>query len=147
MPRAGGLVIDTSVAIKWVVEEADSDAALALAGADMIAPALARIEAGNVLRTLAARQAVSAAQALDLFALLQTAPVVIVDHDEALERQALALALELGHPVYDCVYLALAERTGRHLVTADRRFLRGLAGTEHAGRAIALADLGPPRPA
>ena len=141
MPGAESFVIDTSVAIKWIVDEDGSDAALALGGADMIAPALLRTEAGNVLRTMYARKDVSAEQALDLFAFLQTAPVVIVDHDEDLERRALELALALRNPIYDCVYLALAERTGRRLVTADRRFLRSLTGTEHAGSALDLYEL------
>jgi predicted nucleic acid-binding protein len=29
--------------------------------------------------------------------------------------------LSLDHPVYDCTYLAVAQRTGHELVTADRR--------------------------
>ena len=112
----------------------------------MVAPALFRIEAGNVLRTISARSEISAEHALDLFAFLQTAPVVIVDHDDELEGRALELALALRHPVYDCVYLALAERTGRRLVTADRRFLHSLTGTEHAERAVGLAELNPAPP-
>jgi predicted nucleic acid-binding protein len=32
------------------------------------------------------------------------------------------LALALGHPVYDCLYLALAIRENTHVVTADVRF-------------------------
>ncbi|WP_299823014.1 type II toxin-antitoxin system VapC family toxin [uncultured Jannaschia sp.] len=136
-----GLVIDTSVAIKWIIDEEGSDKADLLRGSDMVAPALLRIEAANVLRTIAARKALSNAHALELFLLLQTAPVTIVDADEILERRALKLALELRHPVYDCVYLALAERLDRKLITADRRFLRGLADTEHADRAIDLAAL------
>lgn len=138
-PHDRALVVDTSVAIKWIVEEEDSDAALALQGADLAAPALFRIEAANVLRSLVARQQVTAAEARDLFALLQTAPVTIVDQDDALERRALELALELRHPVYDCLYLALAERIGRRLVTADGRFVRALTGTGHEGRALPLS--------
>ena len=38
-----------------------------------------------------------------------------------LER-ALSLAVEIGHPIYDCVYLALALHHETHVVTADRRF-------------------------
>lgn len=136
------LVIDTSVAIKWIIDEEGSDKADLLRGADMAAPALFRIEAANVLRTIAARKDVSAEQASDLFLLLQTAPVTIVDADDVLERRALDLALKLRHPVYDCVYLALAERMDRQLITADQRFLRSLADTEHAGRAVDLAALG-----
>ncbi len=134
-------VIDTSVAIKWIVDEDGSDDADLLRNADMAAPALLRIEAGNVLRTIAARQDLSVTAAIDLFLLLQTAPVTIVDADEDLERRALELALELQHPAYDCVYLALAERMDRRLVTADRRFLRSLSGTAHTHRGVELADI------
>lgn len=131
------LVIDASVAIKWLVDEDGSEAALGLKSRDLVAPALLRIEAANVLRTLVARGAAKRGEALGL-ALLQDAPVAIVDHDEALEKRALELALDLGHPVYDCVYLALAERMGRTLVTADSRFLGTLRSTAHASRALAL---------
>lgn len=144
-PRPG-LVVDTSVALKWLVEEEDSAAAMTLREADLVAPALFRIEAGNVLRTLAARQAISATEARDLFGFLQTAPVVIVDHDDDLEQRALEIALDIGHPVYDCVYLALAERLGRTLVTADRRFLRGIAGSVHGDRAVSLGEFAAARP-
>lgn len=146
MSATEAFVIDTSVAIKWIVAEEGSAEADRLQGAEMAAPALLRIEAGNVLRTLAARRQIDAAEATHLFALFQTAPVAIVDGDDRLERRALDLALSLGHPVYDCLYLALAERMERRLVTADRRFLAALAGTEHQGRAIALSDIAAQRP-
>jgi predicted nucleic acid-binding protein len=132
------LVIDASVALKWLVEESGSEAALALQGRDLAAPALLRIEAANVLRTMVARGVAARGQVLDLLRLLQSAPVMIVDSDDALEGRALELAIELGHPVYDCVYLALAERLGRILVTADGRFLKALSSTPNVSRAIAL---------
>ena len=132
------LVIDASVALKWLVEESGSEAALALQGRDLAAPALLRIEAANVLRTMVARGDLVPEQALDLLRLLQSAPVTIVDADDALEARAFELALKLSHPVYDCIYLALAERMGRTLVTADSRFLKSLGSTPHASRAVAL---------
>ena len=135
------VVVDASVALKWLVDEEDSESALALQASDMIAPALLRLEVGNTLRTLTARQQVPADRARDLFAFFQTAPVAIVDPDDALEGRALDLALSLGHPICDCLYLALAERTHRTLVTADRRFLRRIAETEHAGQALCLGDV------
>lgn len=135
---SAGLVIDASVAMKWLVDEDGSEAAFTLRDRDLAAPALLRIEAANVLRTLVARQAATPDKALDLFALLQDAPLTIVDHDEALERRALQLGLELSHPVYDCFYLALAERMGRRLITADSRFLKALSSTPYAALAIAL---------
>lgn len=39
---------------------------------------------------------------------------------------AFDMATALPHPVYDCVYLALAERDNAMLVTADAAFLRKL---------------------
>lgn len=135
-------VVDTSVAIKWIVDEEDSDKAELLQGADMVAPALFRIEAGNVLRSLAAKQILANDRAIDLFLFLQTAPVTIIDADELLERRALDIALALEHPIYDCVYLALAERMDRRLITADRRFVKTLSKTPHAQRVIDLSHLG-----
>ena len=137
------LVVDASVALKWVVEEEGSEAALALKGRDLAAPSLLRIEAALALRTLAARKAIAPAAALDLLGLLQEAPMALVEPDDALEQRALEIALDLGHPVYDCIYLALAERTGRRLVTADGRLLRAVRTTEHGARVVAL-DAGDP---
>lgn len=137
---SSALVVDSSVALKWVIEEDGSDHALALQGRDLIAPALLRIETANVLRTLAARGALGADQAMQLFELLQSAPVTIVDHDDELEARALAIALELAHPVYDCVYLAIAEKTGRRLITADKRLLNRLSSTRWAALGTALGD-------
>jgi len=146
MTGGESFVVDTSVAIKWIVDEEGSDKAELLQGADMVAPALFRIEAGNVLRTLAAKQILANDRAIDLFLFLQTAPVTIIDADELLERRALDLALALEHPIYDCVYLALAERMDRRLITADRRFIKALSGTEHAARTLALEALGSATP-
>ena len=146
MTAGESFVVDTSVAIKWIVDEEDSAKAELLQGADMVAPALFRIEAGNVLRTLAAKHILANDRAIDLFLFLQTAPVTIIDADELLERRALDLALALEHPIYDCVYLALAERTDRRLITADRRFIKALSGTEHAARLLALESLGSATP-
>jgi predicted nucleic acid-binding protein len=142
MTGGESFVVDTSVAIKWIVDEEDSDKAELLQGADMVAPALFRIEASNVLRTLVSKQVLANERAIDLFLFLQTAPVTIIDADELLERRALDLALALEHPIYDCVYLALAERMDRRLITADRRVIKALSGTEHASRALALDTLG-----
>ncbi|MFM7547694.1 MAG: type II toxin-antitoxin system VapC family toxin [Cyanobacteriota bacterium] len=44
-----------------------------------------------------------------------------VEPDRHLQAEALALACHLNHPVYDCLYLALARREAATLVSADRR--------------------------
>jgi predicted nucleic acid-binding protein len=45
-----------------------------------------------------------------------------------LKDRALAIAIELRHPAYDCLYLALAERDTSPLVTANDRLIRRCAG-------------------
>jgi predicted nucleic acid-binding protein len=57
---------------------------------------------------------------------------------ETLAPRALEIALALGHPVYHCFYLALAEEAEAPLVTADRRLVRRVAGTEWAARVTPL---------
>lgn len=62
----------------------------------------------------------------------------------ALHRAALDLATRLDHPVYDCLYLALALDRGAALATADRRFA---AAITRAGALPAPRLLTPPAPA
>jgi len=115
-PGGKRFVVDASVAIKWIVDEADSDRADLLQGTDMVAPRHLP-HRGAMLRTIAGRQALSEGRAMGLS--LRTAPVVIVDHDELPERRALEPALR--HAIHDCIHFAPAERSDRRLVTIDRR--------------------------
>jgi predicted nucleic acid-binding protein len=46
----------------------------------------------------------------------------------------LELAIDLGLPIYDCIYLALAESADDGFLTADGRFIRALDGTPYAER-------------
>ena len=44
-----------------------------------------------------------------------------IEPDRHLQVEALALACHLDHPVYDCLYRALARREAAQLLTADQR--------------------------
>ena len=57
-----------------------------------------------------------------------------------LAGHALAIAREAGHPAYDCFYIALAERSDAHLVTADRRLVARFASSRWGHL---VRDLGP----
>jgi len=113
-------VVDSSVAAKWVLPEADSGAALSLRGNRLVAPAFLDIECANILWKAARRGEISMVEATDLHALLLDVPVERLP-DQGLLSLALDCALALSHPVHDCLYVAAAEITGFPLVSADRR--------------------------
>ena len=135
------LVVDASVAVKLLVEEPDSGAAreLAASGRELHAPRLMASEVANALWRKARVGQIERADAGSAMALLPEMPVRWND-DETVSADAVRLALSLDHPVYDCVYLALAHRVGATVVTADRRFANAVAPTEHGEAVVTLAD-------
>ena len=127
--RSETVVLDASVAVRWVIAEEGSEAAAALLERDVswIAPRLLLTEVACALRRKAAEgdlEANIAGQALDTLLQAIADGVVHLADDERTIAHALALALSLGHKLPDCVYLALAERDGAALATADARLAR-----------------------
>ena len=135
------LVIDASVAVKWLIEEEGSDAArrLAASGEDLHAPRLMASEVANALWRKARLGEIDHDSARASIAAIPEMPV-LWNADETLSVDALRFALMLDRAVYDCVYLALARRIDGRLVTADARFANALAQTGYGGTVVALAD-------
>lgn len=123
-------VVDASVVVDWVAPDVESDApALALldrlAERDepLAAPRLLLHEVANALLTGIRRDRWSGAAADAAHRHLQRLPIRLIDEPTDATR-AFELARRYDeHPVYDMVYLALAERASGTLVTADRRLL------------------------
>jgi predicted nucleic acid-binding protein len=132
-------VVDASVAIKWILPEAGSDAAAALQGDELLAPAWWLAEAANALWKRAARGVITAAEAARLLSKLRNAPVAAIPVEPDVDA-ALALAIELRHPIYDCIYLALAIREKAVLVTADSRFFRAAGHSSRYREFIRFLD-------
>jgi predicted nucleic acid-binding protein len=61
---------------------------------------------------------------------------VVLHRSETLVDRAIDIALRLRHPIYDCLYLACAERAGGRLVTLDQKLLAAIEGTAHALLAV-----------
>ena len=129
-----GFVVDASVAIKWLLEEDLSDQARLLEGAPLFAPDIMPIEVANVLWKKSKIGQLSRREASAAWDLFQTAPVRMIPGQD-LASQALELAIDLGHPIYDCLYLALARNIRLPFVSADRR-LRGVLGKHPPLRAL-----------
>jgi predicted nucleic acid-binding protein len=119
-----GFVVDASVAIKWLVDEPLSDQAARLLDDDLplAAPELIYAEAANALWAIARRGQIGVADVREALDLLADAPITIPTSMKQLMAAAARLATDLDHPVYDCMYLALALQEQRPVITADRRF-------------------------
>ena len=126
------VVIDASVALKWVLDEPGSEAAVTLRDQELVAPALWLAEAVNALWRRARIGEITDDEAASRFSELMNAPVASIAIEPHLEA-ALKLATEIGHPVYDCIYLALALHRRTHVVTADRRFASAASTPARAG--------------
>jgi predicted nucleic acid-binding protein len=116
------IVVDASVAVKWVIAEEHSALAEALMGRQMIAPSLLLVECGNALLRRARNGDLPAATIAGKVRALRMAPVRLMPTERHLEA-AIALAVQLRHSLYDCLYLALALVERVQLITADQRFV------------------------
>jgi predicted nucleic acid-binding protein len=114
------LVIDASVAIKWVIEEHGTREAMSLRRHRLFAPELLVAECANVLWKKTRRRELTHDEARLAARLLQRADVELAPM-RALLEPATELAIAMDHPAYDCAYLALAEVLSCDLVTADRK--------------------------
>jgi predicted nucleic acid-binding protein len=133
-------VIDASVAIKWIVEEAGSAAALSLLeGPQLLAPDLLMPECANILWKKVVRAELTPDEGALAAELLQHADVELVP-TRGLVPEALRLAVALNHPAYDCTYLALAIARDCPFVTADLRLARVV---EERGATIAAGTVLP----
>lgn len=132
------LIVDTSVVLKWAVAEDGSDRAAAFLGSDLVAPELLLGELGNALWKKVGKEEIGPVQAAAAFAEIEAwLPIVTT---VPVSRRALEIALVLGHPVYDCLYLALAEATGWNILTADRRLIERCRDTAFAALLTSLDD-------
>lgn len=133
------LIVDASVAVKWVVHEKGSEAAAALLGRHLAAPDLLASEAANALWRRVKTAELTAAEVIERVEALRRAPLELVASEELI-GSAIRLAVELGHPVYDCLYLALATARDCPLITADERFASALGGHREAKRVKLLGQ-------
>jgi len=124
------VVVDASIAVKWMVEEEGTSEALALRDqAKLTAPELVVAECANILWKKCRRGELTQEEASLAARLLQASDIELVP-TRALLEPALRWAIQLDHPAYDCMYLALAVQRDCRLVTADDRFVRKVQGAE-----------------
>ena len=124
------LVVDASVAVKWVLPdsavESDTDRAAALLNAvqenrvELVQPPHWLAEVAAVISRLRPEVA---NEAVDLLAALELA----VEADAEIYKRASRIARQFDHHLFDTLYHALALERDAVLVTADDRYLRKAA--------------------
>lgn len=136
------LVVDASVAVKWLVAEEHSDTADQLLQDDdeLHAPRLMVPEIANALWRKVRAGEVERSHAPVLMAAVSRMPIRWAA-DETVCADALRIAVMLDRPAYDCLYLALAHRLHADLITADTRFANAVAASEHGGAVLTLQEL------
>ncbi len=122
-----GLVLDASVMVKLVITEPEAQMAWSLyeSTSTAVVPDCAFAECASALWKKNRREGYAASAMEDAFRLLSSMDFTVVESEPLMEL-ALGLAFSLAHPVYDCIYVALARDTGLPLATADAR-LRQIA--------------------
>jgi predicted nucleic acid-binding protein len=131
------LVVDASVALKWLYPEEGSDRAGMLLSQRLIAPDLLMVECVNVIWKLSRRGDLSRPEALAAVDVLKAARVELFPMRDLVE-EALKIAMAVDHPAYDCVYLALARANACRMVSADARLVGKLAQSPQPGIEVQL---------
>ncbi|MEO7143620.1 MAG: type II toxin-antitoxin system VapC family toxin [Bryobacteraceae bacterium] len=121
------IFVDASVAVKWFLPEQGTEAAQAiLSGSEkLIASALIRIEvAAAITRKLRLGElhVGEAEEACHLWIAALSSGIITISPDEDSIESANELAIQIRHPLQDCLYLALARRVDGTLLTADPKF-------------------------
>ena len=118
------LIVDASVATKWFFEEDDFEVARSFLnrGEILFAPDLIIAEVGNAFWKRCRLGYLSSALAVESLTMVprlfdELVPLV------SLCGAAMELSAELPHPIYDCFYLALAERERMPILSADARMI------------------------
>jgi predicted nucleic acid-binding protein len=123
------LVVDASVALKWVLKEPDSHLAYMLSEGDerLLLPDFWLNEACNVLWVQVRKRIYSPDEARGGLALVKSVVPPTPTGNLHLHSLALEIGLATNHSIYDTLYVAFAIAMGaRAVVVADNPFVTGL---------------------
>jgi predicted nucleic acid-binding protein len=115
------IVVDASVLLRACLKSSATSAALStVSRSDAIAPDIVLAEVANGLWRYVRAGQMQASEAEEV---LEAAALIVARLPVTPERLAAALriACEVRHPVYDCIYLALAIEQRAALATSDVR--------------------------
>ena len=120
------VVFDASVAVAWYADEDESATARRLQASDarLLAPTVVLVEVANAFLTRLCRGRPCPPGYPTAGLNVLRGGTVTFTSDAALLDAAVLIAERHAHPVYDCLYLALARREEAMLATFDPRLAR-----------------------
>ena|SRR5947209_4975492 len=124
-------VLDSSVALKWVLQEVDSSKADALRRAfqtglhELLAPDVLPIECAHALSRAERKNIIQPPQGYRHLLNILSTPPRLYSYLPLLDR-AFEISSATRQGTYDCLYIALAERERCELVTADIKLVNSL---------------------
>jgi predicted nucleic acid-binding protein len=128
------LVADSCVVLKWLIDEPGTPAARQILNAygsqewlQLLAPDRIYPEVSNVLWKKARRQLITADEAWQAFEVFRRYEFVVTASADLLE-EAMQIAFDHDQSPYDRFYVALSQREGCPLVTADETLVRKVSG-------------------
>ena len=124
------LTVDASIVAKWFLTEPQSEEARQLLAPRirLHAPDVVLVEYANTIWKKVHRREIPDPQPY-FGELARLSEVVTLHRSGDLLDHAVRIAVEIDHPVYDCLYLACAAATSSVLITADHRFAKKTVGT------------------
>lgn len=128
------VIVDSSVAVKWVISESDSDTARRVLDdfqsglVTLHAPDLIYAEVGNILWKKHVFQGIELADAQLMLDTFRTVPLSI-HATAALVDSAFRLAAAHRRTVYDMMYVALGVERACAVVTADDKLYHAISGS------------------
>lgn len=115
------MILDASAVVPLFIPDDLTDSSRTLIAANRFAaPAYLLVEASNALWKYAIRGGLETADVVAALTEIEGLCDDLVPDDQLLP-EAIELAVAFRHPVYDCLYLALAQRRRESLATADRK--------------------------
>jgi predicted nucleic acid-binding protein len=128
-------VVDASVVVDWVAPDSDPQGParrllkrLVRADERIAAPRLLMEEVANALLTGVRRNRWSGEEADRAFGRLRSLPIRLSDEPADIERAWDLSRRYDEHPIYDLLYVAMADRLTERLFTQDARLATRLAG-------------------
>ncbi len=127
------IVVDANIAIKWAFQENHSKEARSLLDFSplILAPDFIMTEISNIIWKKVLQKALPDYEAQPIYLQIQKIISSFIE-SRSLLSNVIDLSIELNHPIYDCIYLATAQKYNVKVLTADRRFYDVIHNSKHS---------------